>query len=213
MPQMVMPRPGFSLRRVSSLVAVLIAATVLSLLAGGGAAAAQLVGKDGRIHACYRVKGRAKGTLRVVRSARARCPRGWKKVAWNAAGPAGGGATGETGPAGATGNGEAGSPGSTGASGTTGEKGTVLSLEKQVSELLTKVKSLEGILAGINNAQLKEAIGAVPVVGALCSQAKSLNEQSGKLGESMKALNTVLGPLLIAFVPVTVPTALPAFSC
>ncbi len=52
----------------------------------GPAAAASLAGKDGMIHACFKAKGKGKGTLRVVRSAKAKCPRGWKKTAWNAAG-------------------------------------------------------------------------------------------------------------------------------
>jgi hypothetical protein len=163
------------------------------------------------IHACFKARGKGKGTLRVVRSAKAKCPRGWKKAAWYARGPAATGGSGENGSAG--GNGEGGAPGSTGATGAAGTKGTVTSLEKQVTELLTKVKSLESILSGINNAQLKEAIGAVPVVQTLCTQAAKLNEQSGQLGDSVQALNGVLGPLLLAFAPVSVPTALPAFAC
>ena len=82
-----------------------------------------------------------------------------------------------------------------------------------MTELLTKVKSLESVLSGINNAQLKSAIGAVPVVQTLCAQAGKLNEQRGKLGDSVQALNGVLGPLVLAFAPVSVPTALPAFAC
>ena len=187
-------------------------ATALTLVyVGRPAAAASLAGKDGMIHACFKAKGKGKGTLRVVRSARAKCPRGWKKTAWSARGPAATGGSGEEGSAG--GSGEGGTPGTTGATGTTGAKGTVSSLEKQVTELLTKVKGLESILSGINNAQLKEAIGAVPVVQTLCAQAGKLNEQSGKLGDSVQALNGVLGPLLLAFAPVSVPTALPAFAC
>jgi hypothetical protein len=195
-----------------TITAVTLLGAVLALsLVSGSATAASLAGKDGKIHACYKVKGKAKGTLRVVRGAKVRCPRGWKKTAWNARGPATSGGSGEGGSPG--GNGGAGTPGNTGANGTTGAKGSVASLETQITELLTKVKSLESVLSGINNAQLKEAIGAVPVVQTLCAQAGKLNEQSSKLGESVQALNGVLGPLLIAFVPVTVPTALPAFSC
>jgi hypothetical protein len=187
-------------------------ATVLTLAClSQPASAASLAGKDGMIHACFKAKGKAKGTLRVVRSAKAKCPRGWKKTAWNARGPAATGGSGEGGSAG--GNGEGGAPGSTGTTGAAGAKGTVTSLEKQVTELLTKVKSLESILSGIDNAQLKEAIGAVPVVQTLCAQAGKLNEQTGKLGDSVQALNGVLGPLLLAFAPVSVPTALPAFAC
>jgi hypothetical protein len=200
-----------SARLTVAAMAVLLASALALACLGQTATAASLAGKDGMIHACFKARGKGKGTLRVVRSAKAKCPRGWKKTAWNARGPAATGGSGENGAAG--GNGEGGAPGTTGATGTAGTKGTVASLEKQVTELLTKVKSLESILSGINNTQLKEAIGAVPVVQTLCAQAGKLNEQSGKLGESVQALNGVLGPLLIAFAPVSVPTALPAFAC
>lgn len=199
--------------RPLAIAAVALLGAVLALAwAGSPASAASIVAKDGKIHACYKVKGKARGTLRVVRGAKVRCPRGWKKTAWNAAGVAGGnGGNGENGSGG--GAGEPGSPGSAGGTGTTAEKASISSLEKQVTDLLAKVKSLEGILSGISNAQLKDAIGAVPVVQMLCAQTKSLNEQSAKLGEATQALNAVLAPLLIAFVPVGVPTALPAFAC
>jgi hypothetical protein len=197
--------------RLAALAALVLLAVVALSCLSQPASAASLAGKDGMIHACFKAKGKAKGTLRVVRSAKAKCPRGWKKTAWNARGPAATGGSGEEGSAG--GNGEGGTPGTTGATGTAGAKGTVTSLEKQVTELLTKVKGLESVLSGINNAQLKSAIGAVPVVQTLCTQAGKLNEQSGKLGDSVQALNGVLGPLVLAFAPVSVPTALPAFSC
>jgi hypothetical protein len=174
----------------------------------GSAAAAPLVGKDGRIHACYKAKGKAKGTLRVVRSARARCPRGWKKTAWN-----GGGAPGAAGENGGNGVGEPGSAGGNGANGTAGTNAAkVTSLESQVTELLTKLKSLESILAGVTNTQLKEAIGNVPVVATLCGEAKKLNEQSNGLGTALGALGALLDPLTGGALP-TIPAALPAFQC
>lgn len=200
-----------SIRLTAVLMTALLATAVTLTYVGRPASAASLAGKDGMIHACFKAKGKGKGTLRVVRSAKAKCPRGWKKTAWSARGPAATGGSGEGGSTG--GNGEGGTPGTTGATGTTGAKGTVISLEKQVTELLTKVKSLESVLTGINNAQLKSAIGAGPVVQTLCAQAGKLNEQSGKLGDSVQALNGVLGPLVLAFAPVSVPTALPAFAC
>jgi hypothetical protein len=186
-------------------------AVALLLLAGpGSAAAAPLVGKDGRIHACYKVKGKAKGTLRVVRSVKVRCPRGWKKAAWNAAGTSG--AAGEQGSSGDRGS--SGESGQTGSKGDTGAQTTakVSSLESQVTELLTKLKSLESILAGVTNSDLKGAIGAVPVVAALCGQAKSLNEQSNGLGTVLGAFNTILDPLTLLPLP-AIPVALPAFQC
>lgn len=200
-----------SVRGVAAL-AVAALVSIAMLTASSGAQAASLVAKDGLIHACVKAKGKGKGTLRVVRSARVKCPRGWKKTAWSAAGPAGsGGANGESG--GSGGSGESGAGGANSTTGATSTTAKVSSLETQVTDLLAKVKSLEGILSGISNTQLKDAIGAVPVVQMLCGQAKSLNEQSTKLGESTQALNAVLTPLLIAFAPVSVPTALPAFAC
>jgi hypothetical protein len=190
-------------------IAALLAATLLPASGTGSASAAPLVGKDGKIHACYKAKGKGKGTLRVVRSARVRCPRGWKKAAWNASGQAG--SAGEQGAAG--GPGGAGEAGGQGAGGAAATSAKISSLESQVTELLTKLKSLESILAGVTNTQLKEAIGNVPVVATLCAEAKKLNEQSNGLGESLSALNTVLDPLLALFSPVSVPAALPAFQC
>jgi hypothetical protein len=192
-------------------VAALIALALLLWVSPGSAAAAPLVGKDGKIHACYKAKGKGKGALRVVRSAKVRCPRRWKKVAWSVSGPSGGaGEQGSSGERGSSGEG-----GGAGVKGDTGAQATaakVTSLESQVTELLAKLKSLESILAGVTNSDLKGAIGAVPVVATLCGQAKSLNEQSSKLGDSAGALNTVVKTLVPLFVPVAVP-ALPAFAC
>src|SRR5882757_5233789 len=96
--------------RFAAILAIALLGAVLLFAASRPASAAPLVGKDGKIHACYKVKGKAKGTLRVVRSAKVRCPRRWKKVAWNAGGPAGpAGATGEPGA-----KGEIGLPGTAG---------------------------------------------------------------------------------------------------
>jgi hypothetical protein len=195
--------------KVATIATVAMLAVGLMLISTT-ATAAPLV-KNGRIHACYKVKGKAKGAVRLVRSAKARCPRGWKKVAWNASGQSGApgetGSGGENGSAGEPGQGTKGDPGAL----TTGTK--VASLETKVTELLTKLKSLESILAGVNNQQLKEAIGAVPVVSALCGQTKSLNEQTTALVGSAGALNTLLDTLIPLFAPVAVPAALPGFSC
>ncbi len=186
----------------------LLSMLLLAVATSQPAAAAPLVGKDGRIHACYKAKGKAKGTLRVVRGAKVRCPRGWKKTAWNAAGAPG--AAGENGAAG--GDGQPGSGGGTGATGTAGVSAKVTSLESQVSELLTKVKGLEGILAGVNNEQLLKAIAAVPIVGELCGQTKKLNEQTTALGTTLSGLSVVVDALTILGLP-AVPLALPSFTC
>lgn len=181
-----------------------------ALLMAAPASGASLIAKDGKIHACYKAKGKGKGTLRVVRSAKVKCPKKWKKTAWYARGVPG--------PQGEQGS--QGQPGATGATGATGPQGTpgrnenvvVNELEDKVTELLTKVQSLETILKGIDNQQLKDAIAAVPVVGALCGQAKSLNEQSTALGTALGGLSTVVDTLTVMGLP-PVPTALPPFEC
>jgi hypothetical protein len=196
-----------SIRLAAIAAATLLAAALLLACIAGSASAASLAARDGKIHACYKAKGKAKGTLRVVRSAKARCPRGWKKTAWNASG-----APGAAGENGGNGAGEPGSAGGNGANGMAGTNAKVSSLESQVTELLTKLKSLESILAGITNTQLKEAIGNVPVIATLCTEAKKLNEQSNGLGTALGALGALLDPLTGGALP-TIPTALPAFTC
>jgi hypothetical protein len=191
----------------SALALFLLGLCAFVLFTSAPAATAGIVGKDGKIHACYKAKGRGKGTLRVVRSAKVKCPKKWKKTSWYASGQAG-----PQGAAGAPGgNGETGTNGSSGLPGTTGTV-TVKGLEDKVTELLTKVQSLETILKGINNQQLQEAIAAVPVVGELCSQSEALTSKSGELGSALGGLSTVLDTLTILALPST-PTALPPFSC
>jgi hypothetical protein len=172
---------------------------VLGLTAfGSTASAASPVAKDGKIHACYKAKGKGKGTLRLVRNGKTRCPRKWKKVAWQASGarfstPIG--APGPTGPQGP--QGERGAPGTAG-------NVVVEGLESKVSELLTKVQSLESALANL--------AGLEAVVGSLCTQTKTLTEQSNALEDAVGgiSLNTLLAVLLE--IPV-LPGALPSFNC
>jgi hypothetical protein len=190
-----------------ALLAALVAAAVLLL--PSGSALAGPVSKDGQVHACYKVKGKGKGAMRVARNAKGKCPKGWKKLAWSLAGQAGSPGA----------NGESGAPGSNGAAGDNGANGaaasqkSVTELEKQVTDLLGKLQSLETILSGVTNGQLKEAIGAVPVVGQLCAQAKSLNEQTSSLGSAASGLNTVLAVALPLLNLPDIPVALPAFAC
>jgi len=186
----------------------LLILALLGLLAfGSTASAAPPIAKDGKIYACYKVKGKAKGTVRLAGSSKARCPRKWRKVSWYANGSAGPGLVAPPGPAGPKGD--------TGAQGVPGTAGNVVveQLEDKVSELLTKVESLEAVLNGVTNAELLNAIGLVPVVGALCEQTEDLNGQTTALGTTLGSLNTVLDTLLLGFNPIEVPTALPGFSC
>ncbi|HXR60634.1 MAG TPA: hypothetical protein VN732_04845 [Solirubrobacterales bacterium] len=181
--------------RARTSIALLLLALVAMLLTSGSALAASPIGKDGRIHACYKAKGKGKGTLRVVRSAKVKCPKKWKKVAWAATGipgPAGeAGARGETGAAGATG--EAGPQGLPGRN----ENVVVNELEDKVTELLTRVKQLEAL---------------IPAVTALCGQTKALTQKSGDLGTALGGLSAIIGTLTVLALP-SIPTALPPFQC
>jgi hypothetical protein len=200
--------------RKSASLLLLLALCAFVLFTSTPASAAGIVAKDGKIHACYKAKGKGKGTLRLVRSAKVKCPKRWKKVSWYASGQAG-----PQGKAGAPGNpGETGTNGGSGLPGTTGTV-TVKGLEDKLTELLTKVQSLETILKGIDNAQLKEAIAGIAktealeaAVGSLCTQASALTSKSGELGTALGGLSTVLDPLTVMLLP-SIPTALDPFSC
>lgn len=177
----------------------------LLLLSSGPASAAPPVAKDGRIYACFKAKGKGKGDLRVVRGAKVRCPRKWKKVSWYAQGFSVGAAPpAAIGPAGPQGE-----------RGPAGPAGAVLvaQLEGKVSELLTRVESLEAVLGGVTNADLLSAISLTPTVGALCEQTEGLSGQVNALLGSVGGLNSLLDTLLVLFDPVSLPEALPAFDC
>ncbi|MGN6201090.1 MAG: collagen-like triple helix repeat-containing protein [Solirubrobacterales bacterium] len=199
---------------------LLLALCAFVLFTSTPASAAGIVAKDGKIHACYKAKGKGKGTLRVVRSAKAKCPKKWKKVAWYAKGPSSPvpGPAGPQGPAGAAGSqGERGEAGPQGLPGRN-ENLVLNELEDKVTELLSKVQSLETILNGVSNTQLKEAIAGIAktealeaAVGSLCTQATALTEKSGELGTALGGLKTVLGTLAVVAVPI--PTALSPYSC
>jgi len=167
----------------------------LLLLSAGTASAASPIAKDGKIYACYKAKGKGKGALRIVRGTRARCPKQWRKVAWQA--------TPVPGPRGA-----AGAPGSSSSI-------QVKEMESRVNQLLTKVASLEAVLKGVSNEQLLAAVRLAPVVQALCGQSTLLTGRLNVLeaalgGLSLNGVLTTLGGLLN--IPV-LPGALPAFSC
>jgi len=200
--------------RKSAPLLLLLALCAFALFTSAPASAAGIVAKDGKIHACYKAKGKGKGTLRLVRSAKVKCPKRWKKASWYASGQAG-----PQGNAGAPGNpGETGTNGGSGLPGTTGTV-TVKGLEDKLTELLTKVQNLETILKGIDNAQLKEAIAGIAktealeaAVGSLCTQASALTSKSGELGTALSGFGTILDALSALPLP-GIPTALPPFSC
>jgi hypothetical protein len=130
------------------------AATLLIGLVGSAGAAAP-IGQDGTIHACYRVKGKPKGSLRVVPSAQKRCKRGERKVTWSVAGSAG--QTGTSGQStGGGGNGQAGQVGATGSPG-----GNEAVLQSKIANLNLKLEGLEGVLDGITHGDLLGALSTL----------------------------------------------------
>ena len=228
------------LGRVSMMLFALVG--LLSVALAGTAVAAPAPGKNGQVNACYRVKGKAKGAMRVVPAGK-KCKKGERKLAWSVTGPPGTqGANGAQGGQGAQGS--PGSNGTNGAAGTPGAPGTAsVALETKIASLTLQVESLEGILdgvetdlsgvtsnvtgltsnvkvvedvlKGVNNTGLTEAVKAVPAVDALCTQATSLTSQSNLLGTTLGglSLNGALTVLGGLLNIPALPAALPAFTC
>ncbi len=213
---------GNSSGRLRALVVVLLVAASICVVVVAQAGGAKLVGKDGRVYACYKAKGKAKGAVRLVPK-KGHCRKGEKKISWGVAGPAGENGQG----------GENGSNGTAGEGGSGGEKGGAgtQSLQKQVESLTSKLSSVEAILKGITNGdltgilsklqgisptQLQEAVTSVGKVNELCSQTKALTSQSNALGSAIGGLQLLgnLPPLELKQSPTApVPTPLSTFSC
>jgi hypothetical protein len=204
--------------------ALLAAALCAAVIVGGASGA--IVGKNGRVYACYKAKGKNKGAVRLVPK-KGKCRKGEKKVSWSVAGPAG--QSGE--------NGQNGENGAGGEGGAGGEKGTAATqtLEKQVQSLTSKLTSLESVLKGITNNELlgalgklqgvsgtglQEAVAKVPVVNSLvprvttlCEQSGTLTSRSNKLGEVIGGLNVIGLPGLGLEPVVPIPNPLSSFAC
>jgi hypothetical protein len=213
----VVPQFGVKARfLVSALAAAMLLAGLCST-----ALAATPVGKDGTIHACYKVKGKPKGTLRVV-GAKARCKRGERKVIWNAAG--------SSGAAGTNGQGSAnGAAGGSGQSGSNGTNGTEAVLKSQIASLNVKIDGLEEVLGGLTkgdllgavntvkgltNTDLTETVDALPLVSSLCTQNEELAEQINLISGVVKGLglSSALEALGLLVIP-TLPADLPTLCC
>lgn len=204
---------------VKAPVALLVAAVIFLVAMVGTAGAAPPVGKDGKIHACYRVKGKPKGSLRVVPGNR--CKRGERKVVWSVAGSSG--QTGANGQAGTTVSGQQGQGGSNGAAGSNeatlkteiaglelkiaGLEGLLQGVGKgDLNGLLGRVNGLEGILDGVTNSdltgmldtldgvtntELLDTVASLPALDLVC-------EQNEKLAEQVNLLRGVVGGLGLA---------------
>ncbi|HEX5375889.1 MAG TPA: hypothetical protein VFW48_07000 [Solirubrobacterales bacterium] len=188
-----------------------------------------LVGGDGKIHACYRVKGKPRGALRVVRSHKVRCRRGERKVAWAAAAVSG-------------------ASGAQGAQGGSGQTGTQVSADtsllEQVGLLTSRVDKLEGTLGGISksdltgmmdtldgvtnadlagaletvegltNEDLTDAVDSLPAIESLCEQSEDLTEQVNLLQDVVGGLGLSPGLDALGLLEIpTLPEPLEPFSC
>jgi hypothetical protein len=138
--------------RSARLPLALLAASLLLLAWTGEAAARPLVGKDGRIYACYKVKGKPRGALRVVKGRKARCRRGERKVAWTVVA--------STGRPGSEGSG--GAHGSQGNPGASTQSALSSTLTEQIDLLTARIDGLEKTLA---------------VFESLCEQTAALAKQ------------------------------------
>jgi hypothetical protein len=194
--------------RIRALAVALALAGLLGALATG-ASAARLVGKDGRVYACYRVKGKHRGAVRLVRK-RKHCRHGERRVHWSVAGrpgsPGAPGARGLPGPTGASGP-----PGTQGERGPSGLESS-RELVERIDALTTRVEALEGVLQGVTNTGLLAATAATPSVEALCGQAATLTDRYNDLTGSVGGLATILDTLSVLELP-TVPAAIPSFAC
>jgi hypothetical protein len=208
---------GISRSRIGALALALLAAVALCAALATDGGAAKLVGKDGKVYACYKAKGKSKGAVRLI-AKKGHCKHGEKKISWSAAGPAG-----ESGQGGESGSG--GEGGAAGEAGATGVKG----LEQRVQALTTKVTSLESVLKGITNTELlgalsklqgvsgaglQEAVASVADVKALCTQATALTSQVNAVGAALGGVE--LGgaiPLALELLVPDAPAALKPFGC
>lgn len=189
-------------------VAMLAAAAMLLAAFHGSASAAPLVGKDGKIYACYRVKGKPKGAMRLLFKAKKRCARGERRVAWVMAG-----APSSTGSAGQTGS--VGQPGAAGQSGRDGAQGeTDPALAAQISALSLRLDSVESVLDGVTNVDLLGALDSLPLVDDLCTQASTLTTGLNALRAGVLDLS-ILGDItgLLGLNTSGLPAALNAFTC
>lgn len=206
---------------VKTMIVSLVGAAILLFALVATAGAASPVGKDGKIHACYRVKGKPKGSLRIVPAKQKRCKRGERKVSWSASSTTG--MPGVNGTAGSTNGGQS---GSNGADGTNGNE---VALKSQIAALNLKLEGLEDILDGVTNekllgavdavkgltnSELTEAVKDVLLVDQLCTQSSVLTDQANLLTKGLTK-EVSLGGVLPVGLLLTLPTIseVEGFTC
>lgn len=221
------------LRHGSTAATVALAIALLAMTAGAGSASARPpaknpLAKHGVIYACFKVKGKNRGALRVVgHPRRCRKLRGWHRTAWSAAGLPG--SQGSQGAAGANGSGQQGPQGPPGPKGDSGEQGVAGTVEKslietiqtqslQIDELTDEVSTLTGQVTSLvgDVGVLEGDVGDLEgTVDSACTQLELVTDQTDSLltavgGLSLNGALEVLGGLLE--IP-TLPAALGAFEC
>lgn len=131
------------------IVALILSATGL-LLASTATATAIPLAKDGKVHACYRVKGKPKGAVRIVHGSRTHCRRGERKIAWTrAAVPGAQGASGQQGAAGPSPNEAA-------------LKAEIATLRESVDALSARLLAVEGVVEAVCS-QVSILTGLLPL--------------------------------------------------
>lgn len=187
------------------------AATALIALtaATGSASASSPIGRNGVVHACYVLKGKKKGTIRVVpRASSCKKRQGQRAIAWSMGGPSG--TRGAAGPEGETSDpGEQGTSGIAGVAGVTGPAGqveksvleTIQTQTSTINELTKEVTSLETSLTDVEG-----------TLDGACTQLSAVTKQTGLVEGvvSNLSLTGVLGGLLN--IP-ALPTPLGTFAC
>lgn len=196
----------------AAMVAALLAMTVGAGSASARPAAKNPLSKDGVIYACYKVKGKERGALRVVRHPRAcRKLRGWHRTAWSAIDSFG--VSGQHGAAGANGGG--GPPGPQGAPGQSGEPGQQ-GVAGTVEQSLIETIQTQSLQIDELTEQVTTLTGDVTVLGEtvedVCGQVSDVTEQTDLLAGVIGgiSLDTLLAVLLE--VP-PLPAALGEYDC
>lgn len=172
-----------AVRLKTSIALALFGALALLLVSSAPASAAFPIAKNGRIHACYKAKGKNRGALRLYRGARMRCPKKWRRVSWPAR------------------SFQAPIPGPVGPPGPAGTVGpAVEELENRINQLLIRIEQLEALIPTVTALCSQTA--------ALTNQVDDVEEALG--GLKLNAVLTTLGGVLE--IP-TLPGAMSAFSC
>jgi len=185
---------------------------VALIAATGSASASSPIGRDGVVHACYIVKGKKKGTIRVVpRAASCKKRDGQRAIAWSMGGPDG--TKGAVGPQGA--GSTPGSSGTNGANGVAGVLGPADQIEKSVLETIQTQSTVIDELTQQVTTLETSLVGVEGTLEGACTQLTNVTKQTGLLEGVVGNLSlngTLLGLGGLLNVP-ALPTPLGTFAC